>query len=759
MGSKNNISEVWADVVDALPGAVGIQADGRFVSVSAELASLLGSEADTLVGEPWRAAFDDEGGERLAAAVEQAHAAGRWEGRVRAGGGARLELTLTVTDGGTLVWSATEAEDDPPGGAASETGFATDPHLAGELLDGMHAVAFTLDGQGRLDRWNGALPDRTGYDHADLDGMAVERLVASDHHARLGRLHAEGRGVELDLRTADGKRLAHEVRETTVSPEDGGAVRCLVCYDIADRSEDIKRYETILETVVDGVYTLDENLEFTYVNEEMSNIFERPASELLGTDPRTLFADESQMAMAADMRERVVEGDLTTGTVEARTETASGETVELESNYRLRHDPEDGEFPGSVGIIRDVTERNQRERTLERQRNELETLDRITHLLLETTRESLKTASRDSVERAVCERLVASDLYQFAWIGDREFDGDRIVPRASAGDDRGYLDAIADADGVDQWPENRALRSRSIAVATSADGSDGGWPEAASDRGFEATIAVPLRDGDAVYGVLVVYATHEGAFGDRARAGFDVLGRAVGSVIYAANNRELLFADAVVELGFRVPVADSMLARIATEFDCSIALDGYVSAGPQWVLYLSVDGAEVDGVVDELNGETGVERARVVPVDGEGGRVELVMSTSPLLDTITSVGATVRDASGDATGVRLTVEAPADSDVRDIVDHVRAEYDGADLVSTREYDRDVTTVGRPDGVLDELTERQREAVQAAYRAGYFDWPRASTAEAVAASLNIAPPTLHGHLRKAQRAILSTLIEQ
>ncbi|WP_323174895.1 hypothetical protein, partial [Natrialba sp. PRR66] len=68
--------------------------------------------------------------------------------------------------------------------------------------------------------------------------------------------------------------------------------------------------------------------------------------------------DADQLDIAADMRERVVSGDLSTGTVEAVTETPDGDLLELESYYRLRAEPADGEFPGSVGVVRDVTERN-----------------------------------------------------------------------------------------------------------------------------------------------------------------------------------------------------------------------------------------------------------------------------------------------------------------------------------------------------------------------------------------------------------------
>ncbi|MFB9806395.1 helix-turn-helix domain-containing protein [Haladaptatus pallidirubidus] len=47
---------------------------------------------------------------------------------------------------------------------------------------------------------------------------------------------------------------------------------------------------------------------------------------------------------------------------------------------------------------------------------------------------------------------------------------------------------------------------------------------------------------------------------------------------------------------------------------------------------------------------------------------------------------------------------------------------------------------------------------AAYRSGYFDWPRESTGEQLAESLDIAAPTLHKHLRLAERKLLSTIFD-
>ncbi len=54
-----------------------------------------------------------------------------------------------------------------------------------------------------------------------------------------------------------------------------------------------------------------------------------------------------------------------------------------------------------------------------------------------------------------------------------------------------------------------------------------------------------------------------------------------------------------------------------------------------------------------------------------------------------------------------------------------------------------------------LTERQREVVAEALSRGYYDWPRGITNEELATELEISRATLHEHLRKAERAVLSS----
>jgi len=58
---------------------------------------------------------------------------------------------------------------------------------------------------------------------------------------------------------------------------------------------------------------------------------------------------------------------------------------------------------------------------------------------------------------------------------------------------------------------------------------------------------------------------------------------------------------------------------------------------------------------------------------------------------------------------------------------------------------------------EDLTDRQRTVVKTAYYAGYFEWPRDSSGEEIAESLDIAPATFSQHLRTAENRIFGALL--
>lgn len=61
------------------------------------------------------------------------------------------------------------------------------------------------------------------------------------------------------------------------------------------------------------------------------------------------------------------------------------------------------------------------------------------------------------------------------------------------------------------------------------------------------------------------------------------------------------------------------------------------------------------------------------------------------------------------------------------------------------------------GILPQLTDRQREVLDVAVRAGYYAVPREATHEDVAAALGCAPSTASEHLRRIESRIMNALL--
>jgi len=129
------------------------------------------------------------------------------------------------------------------------------------------------------------------------------------------------------------------------------------------------------------------------------------------------------------------------------------------------------------------------------------------------------------------------------------------------------------------------------------------------------------------------------------------------------------------------------------------------------------------------------------------------------LRAIAEYGASLRTARAVDGSGSLTARFPAAASAREAVSAIEERLDGAELLAKRVVDRSersAPTVRQR--VVERLTDKQLAALRAASLAGYYDYPRGTTAEDLAASLDIAPSTLHQHLQAAQRKLLATVFD-
>ncbi|WP_049900298.1 histidine kinase N-terminal 7TM domain-containing protein [Halococcus agarilyticus] len=488
----------------------------------------------------------------------------------------------------------------------------------------------------------------------------------------------------------------------------------------------------------DGVLILDTDRRVVYANAAAAAVLDREPVDVLGEPAKRLVDDTDLDFDAPDGLAELERGDRT---YEVRT-----------SPIADHHDRE----VGHTLVLHDITNRKRRERRLRQQRDELDELDAINTVIREINQALVAATTRDEIEREVCERLVASDSYRAAWAGRGLIDTGESIRWTVAVDDR----SGAAADGgaaVTVDPAVAATEGRSETDTPRI------VPESIADAPTEqgSWTSIPLLHDRIVYGVVVLCTTRTGAFGERELAVLAELGETIGHAINAVEKEQLLAAETVVELDLACSDRSSFFVDASLRADCTFELDGVVPAAEGTLLaYFSVAGATPEQVRELAADAPGITSMRAINEDADGGLFEFgIVDGSPLVP-ITSYGAHVRSARVASGQCRLACDVASEADARALLEHLREAFPKTNLLAKRESNRSIETMERfPDDGLDDLTDRQRETLEIAYRAGYFDWPRESTAEEVAASMGIAAPTLHRHLRRAHDKLLAEFFEE
>ncbi|SNR71638.1 PAS domain S-box protein, partial [Halorubrum vacuolatum] len=160
--------------------------------------------------------------------------------------------------------------------------------------------------------------------------------------------------------------------DVTITPVvENGEVRTLrgAGHDITDRKarrEELEQYETIIEALTDAVYVLDENGRFTYINDEFVELTGYDRETILGSTPSLIKDDDAVEEAEHRLGQLLSHQGPETVTFEVTIQPRDGEPIACADHMGVL--PYEGEeFEGSVGTLRDITDRKEREQKLKRQ--------------------------------------------------------------------------------------------------------------------------------------------------------------------------------------------------------------------------------------------------------------------------------------------------------------------------------------------------------------------------------------------------------
>ncbi len=524
--------------------------------------------------------------------------------------------------------------------------------------------------------------------------------------------------------------------------------------EVADADAGRTRYEDLLRESLDALadvfFLFDTEMRFLAWNETLTEVTGYTDEEVARMEPVEFVAEEDVGPITEAIGRAIREGR---ATETASLVTNDGEHIPYEfTGTALTGD--DGELLGVCGIGRDITERRRRERTLEEQAERLRTLNRINEVIRNVNRDLVRASTREEIERAVVERLGGEEPYRFAWLGEYDATAGRVVPRVSAGDGGGYLDARErmDFDDGDMTAET-VVETGAVQVAEriAEHPTVEPWRAAALEEGYESAAAIPLVYRDVTYGVLCVYAPRADAFDDTERTVLQELGETIAYAINAAERRRALLADTVIELEFALD-DESLFPVAASQAGATVEFTGAVPGEDgDLVQFYRVEGATPSAVLDATR-----VAGTVVRETADGGVVR-VTTAAGLGEVLADFGGAIRSVKAEDGTARVRATFPPGTDVRRVVEAVRGFSPGAELVARRERER--AGAGQDDGdPVSALTDRQRSVLTTAYLSGFFDAPRANTGADIAEMLGISTPTFHEHIRIAERKLVEAFLD-
>jgi PAS domain S-box-containing protein len=395
----------------------------------------------------------------------------------------RTNLTRETDDGiRTFDWQVVPIEDSETGEIKSTFTIYTDitelkereqtlreeREFITQALDTLDDAFYVVGTDGTMRRWNDRLAEVTGYTDEEIADMQATDFFTEDGQEKIAdgideTLTTGGAVADTEVLTADGDCIPYEFTGARLTDTDGDLVGLIgVGRDITERKErerELERYETLVEVAGDMLYMLDDEGHFTYVNEALV--------ETIGYSKETLLGEHVSKVMEVDHVERgeqLIESLLSAGerqgTFEMDFVKASGERIPIENHLSLLYS--DGEFHGTVGVLRDITDRLERERQLKRERDKL---DEFAGVVSHDLRNPLNVAKgRLDLAMEDCE---SEHLGPVAQAHERmESLIDDVLSLARAGESVGEPEPVELADLVDACWQNVETAAAELVVET-----------------------------------------------------------------------------------------------------------------------------------------------------------------------------------------------------------------------------------------------------------------------------------------------------
>jgi PAS domain S-box-containing protein len=409
--------------------------------------------------------------------------------------GAVSGAALTVEADGT---DAAPGPRDDPGGPVASTGS--------EVVERIDDAVFALDRDWRFTYLNERAEILLDRDREQLLGERVwdrfPETVATTFQAEYERAMTTQEPVTFE----EYYPPLDEWFEVRAYPSETGL--SVYFRDITERKErerKLERYRTAVDAAEEGIYIVDDEGHFTEVNEAYASMVGRSREELIGTHVSAVVDDEETLAAAQRIETALVAGERETASLEAEFTTDDGDTWVGEAVFALI-DADCGYE--RVGIVRDVTDRTERER-------ELAARSRQGTAVADLGRQALETESLDGFLETAAETV--SDVLDtdYCKVLDLDTSADELRLRQGVGWNPGVVGEATVAASDDDSQAAYTLHSEEPVVVEDLDAETRfSGPDLLTDHDVTSGISVIIGSVEEPWGILGTHDTARRSFSD-----------------------------------------------------------------------------------------------------------------------------------------------------------------------------------------------------------------------------------------------------
>lgn len=295
-----------------------------------------------------------------------------------------------------------------------------------------------------------------------------------------------------------------------------------------------KQLEETFLRITDAFIALDKNWCYTYINKRAAELIRLNAADLIGKNVWEVFPDA-----------------VNSSTYHAFHKAMNEQQFVLNEDYYAPLDiwQENHIYPSPEGIsvyINEISEKKRAELKIFKANRLYFFISQVNQMIVRTTDET-------TLFKEACRIAVELGRFRMAWIGIVNEQTKVVQPVMFAGEESGYLSEIKKIIAADVpegiGPTGKAVREGQYVICNdiATDPMMKLWRNAALERGYFSSMALPIKKFGKVIGAFSFYATEKNFFDS---AEIALLEEATGDVSFALENfeKEILRKNAADEI-------------------------------------------------------------------------------------------------------------------------------------------------------------------------------------------------------------------